>query len=116
MQYRCIADEFTTNVIAWQGIDVVPNRFSNNLVESSGVFKEINKRTEYEEIENSTQKISVVENGEELLSIVPDKIETNVPVEYNSNVEIKPAEENPKIEIKESNNVLVLVTPEKIKN
>lgn len=121
VQFFCTADEFTTDVTKWQGVDVVPNRFSNNLVESSGVFKEINRRAEYEEIESSAQKISVVENGEELLSIVPDKIETNVPVEYNSNVEynrnveIKPAEENPKIEIKESNNVLVLVTPEKIK-
>ena len=38
VQYRCVADEFTTDVTQWQGVDEEPIAGSNNLVESGGIY------------------------------------------------------------------------------
>lgn len=42
VQYRLMADEWSTTESDWQGIDNVPTAGSHNLVESEGVFKAIN--------------------------------------------------------------------------
>jgi len=39
IQARCMADEFTTDVTQWQGVDDEPTAGSHNLVESGGVAK-----------------------------------------------------------------------------
>lgn len=39
VQHRCMAQNFTTDVTQWQGVDDVPTAGSNNLVESGGVQK-----------------------------------------------------------------------------
>lgn len=41
VQYRCTANEFTTDVAKWQGVDEKPLANSKNLVESGGVYNEI---------------------------------------------------------------------------
>ena len=41
MQYRCIADEFSTTESDWQGVDDEPTDGSKNLVESGGCLKTI---------------------------------------------------------------------------
>ena len=38
VQYRCTADEFTTDVTKWQGVDEEPKLGSYNLSMSSGIF------------------------------------------------------------------------------
>ena len=38
VQFRCIADEFTTDVTKWQGVDAEPTAGSNNLVKSGSVY------------------------------------------------------------------------------
>ena len=37
VQFRCMPDEFTTDISAWQGVDAEPTAGSKNLVESGGV-------------------------------------------------------------------------------
>lgn len=46
VQFRCIADEFTTDVTKWQGVDNEPTVGSENLVQSGGVFDNILDKTE----------------------------------------------------------------------
>ena len=43
IQTRCMAQNFTTDVTKWQGVDDEPTDGSNNLVESGGVDKAINQ-------------------------------------------------------------------------
>lgn len=38
VQARCMAQNFTTDVTKWQGVDITPTANSKNLVESGGVF------------------------------------------------------------------------------
>ena len=48
VQYRCVADEFTTDTAQWQGVDEKPTAGSDNLVKSGGVdgvLEEIEKAT-----------------------------------------------------------------------
>ena len=39
VQYRCMAQTFTTDVTQWQGVDITPTPESRNLAESGGVYK-----------------------------------------------------------------------------
>ena len=41
VQFRCIADEFTTDTTQWQGVDVTPKPASKNFLESGGAFDEL---------------------------------------------------------------------------
>ena len=43
IQVRCMAQNFTTDVTQWQGVDNEPTAGSDNLVESSGVFNFVTK-------------------------------------------------------------------------
>lgn len=47
VQWRLMADAFTTNVAQWQGVDEVPTVGSDNLVKSGGAAKCINNITGY---------------------------------------------------------------------
>ena len=42
VQARCMAQSFTTDVTQWQGVDEKLTAGSNNLVESGGIYKELN--------------------------------------------------------------------------
>lgn len=42
VQARCMADEFTTDVSQWQGVDDEPTAGSKNLVKSGGIANEVN--------------------------------------------------------------------------
>lgn len=47
VQYRLMADAFTTDTTQWQGVDDKPTPGSKNLVDSGGVAKELLKRDLY---------------------------------------------------------------------
>ena len=42
VQFRCMAQNFTTDISQWQGIDEEPTAQSKNIVESGGVFNRFN--------------------------------------------------------------------------
>lgn len=47
VQARCMAQNFTTDVTKWQGVDEEPTAGSDNLVKSGGVNAELNKKLSY---------------------------------------------------------------------
>lgn len=44
VQFRCMAQNFTTDVTQWQGVDEEPTVYSNNVIESGGVFNALNNK------------------------------------------------------------------------
>lgn len=46
IQARLTADEFTTDVTKWQGVDAVPTAGSKNLAESGGIFAKVSNSLE----------------------------------------------------------------------
>ena len=68
VQARCIANEFTTDVTKWQGVDDEPTAGSNNLIKSGGVYTHIsnlNKKTENISVETN-------ESNDEFISFKSD--------------------------------------------
>ena len=66
IQARCMADEFTTDVTQWQGVDDVPTAGSENLVKSGGVYREffkIAKNLSFEITDYTNKDYNINTNG-----------------------------------------------------
>lgn len=59
VQFRCMANEFTTNVTQWQGVDEEPTANSQNLVYSGGIIPFVNHISPFFKFTGSGTKNSI---------------------------------------------------------
>lgn len=79
VQFRCMADSFTTDVTKWQGVDEVPTAGSRNLVQSGGVRKFVGEKVGDNVIIDYSKNASYTNR---IISISPSRLEFTNSTQY----------------------------------
>lgn len=78
IQVRCMAQNFTTDVTQWQGVDSEPKDGSKNLVESGGIY-------ELEEHIFISKELSIAESGQQVILLKNKNWSKKVAIRVSSN-------------------------------
>lgn len=65
VQYRLMANEWSTTVSDWQGVDDEPTTGSNNLVKSGGVYADVNRK-----VDKNADSVTVISDDSDAFYIV----------------------------------------------
>lgn len=87
VQYRLMANEFTTDVTHWQGVDEELVPFSKNLIESKAVSKEFHKIKDKTLFKTNKKGLSIADkNGEIALQYDEDGLDAGKVTDHFKNI------------------------------